>query len=658
MAKIEDKLLELIESPNIVEMLDDNELGTIAEEVLQGFEEDKQSMGEWLDKADEIMKLANLPQEEKHWPWPKASNVKYPLLTMAVIQFGSRTLPEFARNGKIVKYKVIGRDPEGIKNRKGQRSADYMNYKLIDESPTWWNDHDKLLHTVAAVGTAFVKSCYDPLTGQVRSDVQHYKDVIVNNDIKSLPDAPRISHRVCLTKNDLIQGMRSEIYAEHDPEMFVSTNEDKQVDIEFIEQHVWLDLDDDGYAEPYIVLIHPDTMTVLRIVANYRVENVQFNAKGNKVVRIDKKYQYFTSYHFLPNPDGSFFSNGFGTLLLSLNNATNTILNQLVDAGTLANTQGGFIGKGLRIRKDNMEIQPGEWVHVETNYAKRIQDEVYQLNYKEPSSVLFSLLGMIISATKELTSTTEVMLGDIETQNTSPNTMNQAVQQGMTVYLAIQRRIFIGLKQELKEIYKLYGEYGDPQDYLRVLDLTEAETQEMLMEGQGTIADFKEEDADLLPVAEFNNSTEVQRGLKAQNLMNMAIQAGGVFNMPEVMIEVLKAQGFENPERFLAPPQQGPSIQEIALQADQQEKQGKLQIAAEKLNIDRQKLQIDQLKAESAAIKDLATAESLEAGTQLDRFEAQKDTLLKDIETEERKQKLTLEERRLDIEEDRLDKTV
>jgi chaperonin GroES len=624
------QIQKFIASPNIAELLSEERLAYVSSEVISGFEADKASMSDWLNNADEIMRLANLPKEQKHWPWPNASNIKYPLLTMAIIQFGARTLPEFARNGDIVKHRTIGRDLTGLKSRKGRRIAEYLNYKLMDESSIWWNEHDKLLHVVSAIGTAFTKSCYNPLTGQIESKLLNYRDIIVNNSISCLEEAPRISHRVALTENDIVQGIRAGFYTDLDPILLRPSDEFAEIEIELIEQHCWLDLDEDGYKEPYIVLMHIDSNSILRITANFDEADVILNSK-DQIVRINKKH-YFTDYHFLPNPDGSFYSNGFGTLLLSLNDTANTILNQLVDAGTLANTQGGFIGKGLRIRKEKLNIAPGEWVTAEASGGRKISEEVFPLTYKEPSSVLFQLLGMIINATRELTSTTEVMTGNVETQNTSPNTLAQTIQQGMTVYLAIQRRIFAGLKKELGHIYKLYSKYIDPQEYITVLDLSEQEMMEVFANGYGQIADFDLASADVVPVADQNSSTELQRALKAQGLMNMAVAAAPIFNMQEVVKEVLISQGFTEPERFLAPPQQGPNLEEIKLQSEIADRSAKTQVEERKLQLEAERVKTERLKAEATAIKALADAEAVEVGTQLDQYQLQVDNMFRTIE--------------------------
>ena len=99
------------------------------------------------------------------------------------------------------------------------------------------------------------------------------------------------------------------------------------------------------------------TRKVLRIVPRFDEKGIVKN--GNKIARI-KPVEYFTKFPFIPNPDGGIYDLGFGLLLGGINNSINTLINQLIDAGTLNNLQGGFIGRGIRIRGGNLRFQR-EW---------------------------------------------------------------------------------------------------------------------------------------------------------------------------------------------------------------------------------------------------------------------------------------------------------
>jgi hypothetical protein len=84
-----------------------------------------------------------------------------------------------------------------------------------------------------------------------------------------------------------------------------------------------------------------------------------------------------------------------------LNESINTILNQLIDAGSLANMQSGFIDSRLKIEGGSTEMAGGEWRRAKGISGEAIKNGFFPLNYKEPSSVLLQLLELLIAAGKE-----------------------------------------------------------------------------------------------------------------------------------------------------------------------------------------------------------------------------------------------------------------
>lgn len=359
---ISNRLLKLYESENIAEDLDDDELQKIGMRCSREYDLDEASRTEWLEMMQEAIKIAKQVLEQKTTPWPNAANVKFPLITNAIISFASRTYPEIIRGNKVVLAGVIGPDPTGKKEQIARRVSNHMSYQLLVESPNWEEDTDKLLMILPLMGTVFRKSYYDPFLQMPTTDLCLPDRITIDNHAKTIESARRITHQLDLYDNDLIERMRAGIYREIDLEKLndnISENNDEDKLHCILEQHRYLDLDDDGYAEPYIVTFHKESQTVLRIKSRFSLENII--ERNNKIVKITPDC-YFTAYHFIPNPDGTFYSIGYGTLLYPINETINTTINQLLDAGTLSNRQAGFIGKGLRIKKGNIAVKPGEWV--------------------------------------------------------------------------------------------------------------------------------------------------------------------------------------------------------------------------------------------------------------------------------------------------------
>lgn len=627
-----DKLKELSRMANIAETLDEFKLSEIAQEALDGYNEDLRSMSTFLEDAAKIMDIVKLKSEEKNAPFRKAANIKYPIITTAIIQFASRTLPEVIKEDKAVRPKIFGKDPQELKFRKGKRSTDYMNYMLLEDSDVWIEETDRLFHHAAAIGTVFKKSYYDPVRRKIYSKLVPYNQLIVNNNITSLEEAPRVTHVVELSVNDILAGQREGYYTEMElSELQALEDQAKNenegyFNPEFLEQHTWLDLDEDGYKEPYMVLFHPESLKILRIRANYIESDIRLNAKGKVVEIIPQKF--FSDFHFIPNPDGTFFSLGFGTLLLSTNATVNSLYNQLVNSGTLANYQGGFIGKGVRLAKKNVQMELGEWIQAEAATGTSLKDEIVPLNYKEPSVVLLNLLTFLIQSAKDLTSTTEVLTGTADTQNSSPTTILALMQQSLKVFTVIQKRMNRGLKKEYKILYRLFGLHTKLEDYLRVLDLNEQEILEATQETGEELFDFDYQSCDVGPVSDFNSATDTEKLLQTRAIIEMLQYGGPYLNMREVLRRNLVAINVENPDALLKTQEElqgAPNVDLIKLQSD-------IDKAGKELELSKEKLAIEWYKAKTSGIKNIADAEAAEAGTQLQMYQQVGDQMLREYE--------------------------
>lgn len=494
--------LDTIQSENnLTHLLDEKQLAMIGQQVVNGYRADEASREEWRDTVEQAMSIAKQIIEVKNTPWPNASNVKFPLITMAAIDFASRTIPEIIPNGNIVKVRVIGMDSDDSKYKRSMRVADFMSYQLSQESPDWEDGMDKLLQVLAVVGTAFKKTYYSELEKRFVSELCLPDKIVINHTVQSLETARRVTHVIELCQNDIISRQRQGMYNEDidpkllRPETYVGGDDDFSIDL--LEQHCWLDLDDDGYKEPYIVTVHERSGSVLRIVS--RVDSIKRNSR-KEVYQIVPK-QYFTDFHFIRSPDGGFYSMGFGSLLLPLNDSVNTIINQLIDAGTLNNMQGGFIGRGIRIKNGEFKIKMGEWKCVDTQSGANLAQNIFPMPTKEPSSTLFSLLGMLIQIGKDLSSTTDVMKGKQPAQNVATGTINTLMEQGTKIFGAINKRVYRSLKKEYTKIYAINRDNLDNKYYKSVLDDEEADVKK----------DFESENIDIAPVADPTMSSMAMR---------------------------------------------------------------------------------------------------------------------------------------------------
>lgn len=608
----ENEIDRLLQSKNIAEKLKEEQLTKLGEQCRIGFEKDLQSRKEWEDNITTWLKLAMQVREPKSFPWPNSSNVKYPLISTASMQFAARAYPSLVpSDGKVVKGIVIGDDPQGQKQDRADRVASYMSYQIMHDMCNWEEDMDRLLIMLPVVGTIFKKTFYDPAEEKIQSYLISPKDLVVNYWARSLESAERISEVIELPKRLYTERVNQKLFLDvelGDPSANEFTTlpltnynvaQDETVPYVFVEQHTYLDLDDDGYPEPYIITFERKSGKIVRIVARFRKNDIKTNEKG-KIVSI-KPTQYYTKFSFVPNPDGSFYDLGFGLLLGPLNESVNTLINQLIDAGTLSNMQSGFIGKGMKIKMGDQRFQPGEWKPVAST-ADDLRKQIVPLPTKEPSEVLFKLMEALIGAGKELASVAEIFTGKMPGQNTPATTTMATVEQGMKVFTAVYKRVFRSLTKEFKLIYELNQTYLDPNTYVNILDAAIGPN------------DFTSDDYDICPSADPNAVSSQEKLQKAQALLELL--PIGVLDPIEVITRILKAQEQPNYEKLfnqqvqqtgqMPPPPPDPKVQELQMkgQMEQQKMAMQAQMQQHKMELDsRDREQQLAMKAQEHALE-------------------------------------------------------
>ena len=120
-------LYKFMDMENIAQDLDDDVLNTLGDECVKHYDIDLASRSAWETQTENAMNLAKQVREDKSSPWDGASNVKYPLLTEAAIQFASRALPELIKGSDIVKVEVTGDDPDGAKDARAKNISCYSD---------------------------------------------------------------------------------------------------------------------------------------------------------------------------------------------------------------------------------------------------------------------------------------------------------------------------------------------------------------------------------------------------------------------------------------------------------------------------------------------------------------------------------------------------
>ena len=616
-------LKAFISEDNIADGMDEDSLNQIGKDVVEGYYRDLDSRSEWEERLDESLKLAAQVTEVKSFPWENAANVKYPLLTTAALQFASRAYPALIPGPNLVKGRVIGFDDDGSKMDKAIRIGKHMSYQLMEEMEDWEEDMDKLCIIIPIVGCAFKKTYYSVLKDQNVSELVLAQDLIVDYYAKSLEDATRVTHRLYFTERDIVERQLTGAYMDVDlrpataPDMsdahdeingLEASEDDDATPYTVLEQHGYLDLDEDGYSEPYIITVELESNKVLRIVPRFDPEGI-YN-EGDRVVKIDPVH-YFTKFSFIPNPDGGFYDIGFGTLLGPINNTIDSSINQLLDAGTLSNLPAGFLGRGIRLKGGNTRFTPGEWKFVNST-GDDLRKGIVPLPVNAPDAVVFQLLGLMIQSGERLSSTVDSMVGENPGQNQKATTTVAVLEQGMKVFSGIYKRLYRSLKKEVKKLYRLNGMFLPEGAYFTILDPSQEQAEQI---GRG---DYDPESADVIPSADPTVATEQQRLAKVQGLLEL-LQLGTV-NPTEVTRRVLEAEEQPGIEALMQLPPPQPDPEMLKFQDESERAWAELELRAAEL-------EVKGITARASALLAIAQAEAAEEGPQIEMYKLQLESI-------------------------------
>ena len=586
-----DFILNAPKSPNLAFDIDETILARMGAKVCEEFEVDEASRKEagYDEKLKQAIELATLAKTAKAYPWDGASNVKYPLIIQAAIQFNARSYAAIIDGPEVVKASIKGQ-PTDAKAARADRVAKHMSWQLLEEEEEWQEDTDALLLRLAIVGTLFRKRYFDPVLGRNCSHVLGPEEFVVNYKAKrDLSIVPRMTQVLTFYPHEIIEKRRARLWLDVELGEAENAANDDQAPHTFLEQHRLWDLDEDGYPEPYIITVHKETQRVVRVVARWYEENVKTNDKG-EIVSI-KPYECFTRYGFIPAPDGGFYYLGFGTLLGAHSDTINTILNQLLDAATLSNLQSGFIGEGVSIKSGNLRFKPGEWKKA-GGTGGNLSQNIVPLPTKEPSPVLRDLLMFLVDSAKELTSTQDILTGDAGKGTMPVGTVQALVEQGLKTFTAIVQRVHQSLKRELRVLYQLNAHYLEPQVYFTFQD----QPMKVIRE------DYTEGDLDIVPVSDPNMATDLQRMSQAQFALEVAGGAGG--NLQAAGKHALRAAKVPYVDEIFpeqeGPPPPDPKLLVEQAKAEAKERELDIKQADVAATIAKTEAETEQLKLETA----------------------------------------------------------
>lgn len=625
------KLADILVADNVARLLPDDDCAKIAYQVHDNWTLDAISRQPWDDRMEGAFKLALQVVEEKSFPWTGCANVKLPLITIAALQFHARAYPALVSGPEIVKCRVFGEDLDGRKSARAQRVAEHMSYQVLEEDEGWEDSMDRVLITVPIVGCAFKKSYFDTVLGHNVSENVLARDIYIPYFAKSLEKASRVTQVLYLQSNEMremeLKGLYLDGVCDQAPQYEGPTPgelardqaqgiqpapNDPEIPFEVLEQHCWFDLDGDGYQEPYVVSVRRDTRQLCRIVARFQSRDIKHGPKG--IVQSIKATQYFTKYPFIPSPDGSIYDLGWGVLLGPLNESINTTINQILDAGTLATTGGGFLGRGAKFRSGDNSFKPFEWKRVDAT-GDDLRKSIVPLSTKEPSAVLFQLLNLLIEYGERVAGATDPQVGVNPGQNTPAETSRNTIAEGQRVFQGIFKRLYRAMKSEFRKLYALNQIYLD--DIVSYYSTASDSALTVLK------SDYAAADKSICPAADPNMVSGAERLIQARFLKEASMTTPGYDKVAveHRFLESLRITNveevFPGPDKVPATPDAKLEIEKAKIEQKNFEVQSKTRIAALELlgQAELNQAKINELNA--SATKLMAEAQGIDVGHKL-----------------------------------------
>ena len=537
---------------NLADFMDEGDLDGLVSTLLADYDNDLSSRKDWETTYAEGLKLLGLKYEERSEPWSGACGTFSPILTEAVVRFQSEAITELFPATGPVKTNIIGKRTRE-KEDAAKRVQDDMNYQMTEVMVEYRPEHEKMLWNLPISGSAFKKVYYDPSMQRQVSLFVPAEDVVLPYGVSEVFSAPRLTHRMRKTKNEIVRLQNAGFYRDVDigePSKDIDDIQKKKDDetgfsasyddrFHILEMHVELDLkgyedkdkdgEETGIALPYVVTILKDTYKILSIRRNWLEDD-----------DTKQKRQHFVHYQYVPG----FGSYGFGLLHLigTATKSATSLIRQLVDAGTLANLPGGLKARGLRIKGDDTPINPGEFRDVDVPSGS-VRDNIMPLPYKEPSQTLLALLNQIVEETRRFAATADMKVSDMSAQAPVGTTL-ALLERQLKIMSAVQARMHYSMKQELKLLGAIIRDYTD-DSYSYEPDTADGP--------RAKYSDYQY--TEIIPVSDPNAATMSQRLVQYQAALQMSQQAPQIYNMPRLHRQMLDVLGIKNAEKIIELPE-------------------------------------------------------------------------------------------------------
>src|SRR6266511_3365308 len=566
---------------DISPQLDADKLKNTGRQVQEEFTPDAESCSEWREMHAKWIEIY-FQRDKTEKPFEGASDDSLPILAEACDQFHARASKAMfpARGRKMIRCVPTGAvDPMSLE--RAQRVEKYLQWKLLDRGSDYRQAKDAMLMALPLHGCMFSKVFMDPVTGRLavrnvratdliipygtgprmlddigrKTEIQwvrrHHANKLASTGYFNQPLMPWSSRGSVAGKNpaddvvDTIMG-------------FQEGHRDASDYCLVLEQHRWLDLDEDGVEEPYIVWLDAINQEIVRVQIRYETDEAGVPADDKNPM------EFYTQFNFVPNPDG-IYGIGHGLKIGAVNHAINRLLRINLDSAMLAaiGNASGIINKTIGIKKGEIQLKLGKFITTETP-VEDIRTQIMPFSFPGPNAAGINLMELLSSRADRLAMVTEALTGQTQAVM-QPTTVLALLEQSNIVFSAVFERVLVSWESELQKVYRTNRMYMNDNEYFVIIDANEPMFQEI------AAADFQE-NFQIKALADPDQLTLKEKLAKAQAsyqvLSTSPVMAMSPPHMRNAIVRYLEALDVENIDEIV--PTTDMVIQLMQLQSQQQ----------------------------------------------------------------------------------------
>ena len=581
---------------NLVDDIDQMELGRIADDLLRGIDEDISNRKDWEEERAQGLRLLGLKIEipntggaQEGAPVDGMSKVRHPLLLEATLRFQANARSELLPTDGPVKVRDDNTTSNETENLLAEALEKDMNHYLTAVASEYYPDTDRMLLLLGFGGSAFKKVYKCPVRDRPVSESVDADDLIVNNDAIDLKNALRVTHRINMRTSMVRRMQLLGVYRDIPLDTPRPTNlgpvRQQEKDMEGVRSEssrpedrereiyeCYCELDIDGFAYrykgkvtglevPYRVTIDVSTREILAIVRNYN------RTEGNM---LPKARTTFVKFPFVPGV--GFYDLGLLHILGNTTNALTAAWRLALDNAMFANFPGFLVAKSATRQNTTLvRVPAGGGAQIDTGGMK-IGEAVMPLPYKtEGMAALMTLVENMAETGMRVGGTSEQQVGEGRADAPVGTTLAM-IEQATKILNAVHKRLHSAQAEEFQLLKECFRE--NPESFLAMKCKSGTQWNEALL--------MKALDScNLVPQADPNTASHTQRIMRVVALKQLQSASPSLYDPIAVDRAALTAIGWANPEQFFTPPgaQASPPPEMLEAQAKAKAEQEKADAA-------------------------------------------------------------------------------